>query len=293
MQSKLLHEANGKRTFAVILQKGDEAMRCLQDFAVKERLGGAQVTAIGAFSSAKLAFFDWETKQYEAIPVGEQVEVASLNGDIAVGPDGKPSVHVHAVLGRRDGVLRGHHVAADCSRLYIRASRIKKPRYNGAPSQDLVVNPAPAKTSPTCCGGASSPFGSKTRKAAASPSTRGLRASPVPRCSKLPMPSGVALSPSTASSSGRPSRVPRPSSLMPSPRRHLGELEEPGHGQVAAHVLHHHHHRQRPRRPHPRPNASDHPRVTSGGSPTSSPIRATCDSLPFRANEKCGRSRRG
>ena len=53
MQSKLLHEANGKRTFAVILQKGDEAMRCLQDFAVNERLGGAQITAIGAFSSAK------------------------------------------------------------------------------------------------------------------------------------------------------------------------------------------------------------------------------------------------
>jgi hypothetical protein len=30
-------------------------------------------------------------------------------GDIAVGPDGKPSVHVHAVLGRRDGTaLAGH-----------------------------------------------------------------------------------------------------------------------------------------------------------------------------------------
>src|SRR5436190_14964954 len=102
MQSKLLHEAGGKRTFAVILQKGDEAMRCLQDFAAKERLGGAQVTAIGALSSAKLAFFDWETKQYRPIPV-------ELIGDIAVGPDGKPSVHVHAVLGRRDGTaLAGH-----------------------------------------------------------------------------------------------------------------------------------------------------------------------------------------
>jgi uncharacterized protein len=109
MQSKLLHEANGARTFAVILQKGDEAMCCLQDFAVKERLGGAQVTAIGALSSAKLAFFDWETKQYQPIPVDEQVEVASLVGDIAVGPDGKPSVHVHAVLGRHDGTaLAGH-----------------------------------------------------------------------------------------------------------------------------------------------------------------------------------------
>ena len=110
MQSKLLHEANGKRTFAVILQKGDEAMRCLQDFAINERLGGAQVTAIGAFSSAKLAFFDWETKKYQAIPVGEQVEVASLNGDIAVGPDGRPSVHVHAVLGRRDGTAMAGHL---------------------------------------------------------------------------------------------------------------------------------------------------------------------------------------
>jgi uncharacterized protein len=109
MQSKLLHEADGKRTFAVILQKGDEAMRCLQAFAVKERLSASQVTAIGALSSAKLAFFDWETKEYQPIPVEEQVEVASLVGDIAVGPDGKPSVHVHAVLGRRDGTaLAGH-----------------------------------------------------------------------------------------------------------------------------------------------------------------------------------------
>jgi predicted DNA-binding protein with PD1-like motif len=109
MQSKLIHEADGKRTFAVILQKGDETMRCLQDFAVKERLSASQVTAIGALSNAKLAFFNWETKEYRPIPVAEQVEVASLVGDIAVGPDGKPSVHVHAVLGRRDGTaLAGH-----------------------------------------------------------------------------------------------------------------------------------------------------------------------------------------
>ena len=87
-------------------------MRCLQDFAAKEHLGGAQVTAIGALSSAKLAFFDWGTKQYRPIPVEEQVEVASLIGDIAVGPDGKPSVHVHAVLGRRDGTALAGHLQA-------------------------------------------------------------------------------------------------------------------------------------------------------------------------------------
>jgi len=109
MQVKLVHEEGGKRTFAVILQIGDEAMRCLGEFATSERIGGAQVTAIGAFRTAKLAFFDWESKQYRPIPVAEQTEVASLVGDIAVGPDGRPSVHVHAVLGRRDGTaLAGH-----------------------------------------------------------------------------------------------------------------------------------------------------------------------------------------
>lgn len=108
MQSKLLHEDGGQRTFAVILRIGDEAMSCLQDFAINERISAAQLTAIGAFSKAQLAYFDWEQKRYLPIPVGEQVEVASLVGDIAVN-EGKPSVHVHAVLGRRDGTaLAGH-----------------------------------------------------------------------------------------------------------------------------------------------------------------------------------------
>jgi predicted DNA-binding protein with PD1-like motif len=113
MQSKLLHNDNGKRTFAVILKTGDEVMSSLQEFATQERIGGAQVTAIGALSGAKLAYFDWETKQYRPIPVAEQVEVVSLVGDIAIGPDQKPSVHVHAVLGRRDGTaLAGHLLEA-------------------------------------------------------------------------------------------------------------------------------------------------------------------------------------
>jgi uncharacterized protein len=128
MQSKLLHQENGKRTFAVILQKGDEAMRCLQEFAVRERLGASQITAIGALSGARLAFFDWDTKRYLPIPVEEQVEVASLVGDIAVGPDGKSSVHVHAVLGRRDGTaLAGH----------LQEGRVR-------PTLEIIVTESPA-----------------------------------------------------------------------------------------------------------------------------------------------------
>lgn len=110
MKSKLLHEDAGKRTFAVVLSNGDEAMACLKSFAEAERISGAQVTGIGALARARLAYFDWETKQYQPIEVGEQVEVASLIGDIAVGPDNKPSVHVHAVLGRRTGAAVAGHL---------------------------------------------------------------------------------------------------------------------------------------------------------------------------------------
>lgn len=109
MRSKLLHEANGERTFAVILETGDEIVSSLDTFADENGLEAATFKAIGALSEATLAYFDWDRKEYLPIPVGEQVEVASLTGDIATGPDGKPAIHVHAVLGKRDGsAIAGH-----------------------------------------------------------------------------------------------------------------------------------------------------------------------------------------
>ncbi len=113
MEAKLIHEAEGQRTFAVIFRTGDEVMSGMKQFAERERLGAAQITAIGAFSDAMLGYFDWETKQYQRIPVREQVEVASFIGDLASGEKGGPSLHVHVVLGRRDaGALAGHLLEA-------------------------------------------------------------------------------------------------------------------------------------------------------------------------------------
>jgi len=109
VRSKLIHDANGERTFAVILEAGDEIMASLNIFATENNLEAATFKAIGALSEATLAYFDWDKGEYLPIPVVEQVEVASLTGDVASGPDGKPAVHVHAVLGKRDGgAVAGH-----------------------------------------------------------------------------------------------------------------------------------------------------------------------------------------
>jgi predicted DNA-binding protein with PD1-like motif len=110
MRVKLLNDHGGQRTFVVVLETGDEVMSCLQRFAEAEGLSAAQVTAIGAFERAELAYFDWETKTYQPIPIGEQVEVATLLGDIALDAQDKPSLHLHAVLGKRSGAAVAGHV---------------------------------------------------------------------------------------------------------------------------------------------------------------------------------------
>ena len=108
MQSKLLHNAGGQRTFAVVLATGDEVMASLKEFAARENITAAQITAIGALSDVTLLYFDWDKKDYIKIPLREQVEVASLLGDIAEA-DGKPALHLHIVVGRRDGsAMAGH-----------------------------------------------------------------------------------------------------------------------------------------------------------------------------------------
>ena len=109
MQHKLLHESDGQRTFAVVLATGDEVMACLQQLVTVEKIQAAQMTAIGAFSDVELLYFDWHIKEYKKIPLCEQVEVASLIGDIAEAPSGKPALHIHVVVGRRDGsAMAGH-----------------------------------------------------------------------------------------------------------------------------------------------------------------------------------------
>jgi uncharacterized protein len=109
MQTKLINRAGQQRTFVVVLAAGDEAMGCLQRFVAQEKIKGAQLSAIGAFGSAVLGYFDWETKKYQRIPVDEQVEVASFTGDVASSPDDEPSLHIHCVLGCRGGrAVAGH-----------------------------------------------------------------------------------------------------------------------------------------------------------------------------------------
>lgn len=108
MKKKLL-DVSTVRTFALVLDPGDEVTESILRFAREEGLTGASFTAIGAFSDAVVAFFDPGENEYREIPIDEQVEVLTLAGNIGL-HEGAPKLHAHVVLGRRDGSTRGGHL---------------------------------------------------------------------------------------------------------------------------------------------------------------------------------------
>lgn len=97
------------KTFIVVFAPEDEVMSGLDKFCNETGINAASFSAIGAFSSAVIGYFELRSKDYKSIPVDEQVEVLSLIGDI-IPYRGKPKMHAHVVLGKSDGAVCGGHL---------------------------------------------------------------------------------------------------------------------------------------------------------------------------------------
>jgi uncharacterized protein len=124
-----------ERTFVLMLEPGDEFVSALEHFAKKNRIAGAQVSAMGAFSDITLGTFDWKTKHYKkSVEIRQQVQLVSLVGDI-VQEKGQPAVHCYAVVAKQDGaVFGGHlmqaHVRPALEVILMEASQFYQRRYD-------------------------------------------------------------------------------------------------------------------------------------------------------------------
>jgi predicted DNA-binding protein with PD1-like motif len=107
MQSRIIDKQ--PKTYALIFETGDEVAEGLASFAQEQHLSTGHFTAIGGFQDVVLGYFDWKKKEYERIPIHEQVEVLSLIGDIAL-DRGTPKVHAHVIIGKSDGTAHGGHL---------------------------------------------------------------------------------------------------------------------------------------------------------------------------------------
>lgn len=108
MQVKQL-STGAERSFAVVLDSGEEVVDCLLSFARRHDVDAASFTALGAFRDVTLGFFDLDEKDYQRIPIDEQVEVVSFVGNFAT-KDGEAKLHPHVVVAKRDGRAYGGHL---------------------------------------------------------------------------------------------------------------------------------------------------------------------------------------
>ncbi|HWB50043.1 MAG TPA: PPC domain-containing DNA-binding protein [Stellaceae bacterium] len=129
MKAKLVADNAGEQTYVLVLDPGEEAFSTIGQFAAAKQLGAASLTALGAFAEATVGWFDLAAKTYRKIRVGEQCEVLSAVGDIALDDKGKPSAHIHVVLGLSDGSTRGGHLLAGIVRPTLEVTLVEAPAH--------------------------------------------------------------------------------------------------------------------------------------------------------------------
>ena len=98
----------GSRIF-IRLELGDEVHSSLAEVASRESASGGWFSGIGKASDVELGYYNLERKDYDRTPVAGDVEVASVAGSLGL-VDGKPFVHLHAVVSDPTGVTRGGHL---------------------------------------------------------------------------------------------------------------------------------------------------------------------------------------
>jgi predicted DNA-binding protein with PD1-like motif len=102
----------GRRVVARLPHGGD----LLQEIAAVADAHGmqaAELRAIGALQTARLAFYDQTAHEYGEFAVAAPVEIVGLLGNVSR-RDGATAVHAHATLAGHDGACVGGHVAPGC-----------------------------------------------------------------------------------------------------------------------------------------------------------------------------------
>ncbi len=97
------------RVFLVRVDHNTDLIQYLSDFAKMQKINAAAFTAVGAFKSAKLGFYDQKTCLYIEHEYEEPLEIASLAGNVSL-KDSQPFVHAHAVLTNAVGKAMGGHL---------------------------------------------------------------------------------------------------------------------------------------------------------------------------------------
>jgi hypothetical protein len=95
------------------LPHGGDLLEEIAAVADAHGMRAAELRAIGALSSARLAYYDQSAHTYGEFALDAPVELIGLLGNVSL-RDGATVVHAHATLAGHDGACVGGHVAPGC-----------------------------------------------------------------------------------------------------------------------------------------------------------------------------------
>ena len=104
--------ARGRRVVARLPHGGD-LLEEIAAVADAHGMRAAELRAIGALQTARLAFYDQASHEYGEFTVDAPVELVGLLGNVSR-RDGATAVHAHATVAGHDGACVGGHVAPGC-----------------------------------------------------------------------------------------------------------------------------------------------------------------------------------
>jgi predicted DNA-binding protein with PD1-like motif len=87
-----------EKTFAVLLDQGDEPVSALLQSARDHEITAAHLIACGGFQRVTLGHFEPSAKECKRIAIHEQVELLSFMGDIARDDQGQSQLHAKVVV---------------------------------------------------------------------------------------------------------------------------------------------------------------------------------------------------
>lgn len=109
VESASISEYKTGKELLVRLRPGADLVQSIAELCRVKGIDVGAFTAIGALKRARLGYYDQKNLKYREMRIESPHEMASCVGNVSVS-EGKPFVHVHAVLADEKGNTKAGHL---------------------------------------------------------------------------------------------------------------------------------------------------------------------------------------
>lgn len=97
------------KTHVLRLEKSRDLLGQLTEYCNENSIDAGQITALGAVTEARIAFYDQDEEFYGETHIDKEMEMIQATGNVSY-LDGERFVHMHATFADEDGEIHAGHL---------------------------------------------------------------------------------------------------------------------------------------------------------------------------------------